>query len=241
MQWSDVVTAIGTLLVIPITNPALQTPFNNTDFNNFFPTLTAMAEQRIYRELDFLKTRTEDFTTVLSNTSRNATLPSQIIVMQSANIITPAGSTPKNGKRNHVDIVAKDFIDFIWPQELVNQQLPKYIAQLSDTQLILAPTPDQAYTLEVTGIFRPAPISAANTTTYISLNYPDLMLWACMVIGAGYQRDFGQGSDDPKIAMSWENMYQISKTSALEEEQRRKSQGTNWTPFSATPLSSPRK
>lgn len=241
MLYSDLVTAMGAVLVIPITNPSSATPSSNTDFNNILPRITEAAEQRIYRELDFLATRQEDYTVALSSSTRNATLPATNIVLQSANVITPAGTNPSAGVRNPLEIVSKDFIDQVWPNESVGKTIPRYIAQLSATQVILAPTPDQAYKLETTGIFRPAPISSSNTSTYMSTMYPDLLLFACLVVAFGYQRDFGQQADDPKVAVSWESMYQTAKKSSLDEEQRRKSQSTNWSPFSEVPLSVPRK
>lgn len=241
MLYSDVVTALGVLMVVPIINPASATPSSNTDFNNFLPRILEAGEQRIYREIDFLSTRQEDYTATLSNTSRNATLPASNIVLQSANVITPAGSTPANGKRNPLLIVSKEYIDQVWPSESLGKDVPTMIAQLNATQVIVAPTADQNYTLETTGIFRPAPISMTNTSTYLSLVYPDLFLFACMVVACGYQRDFGQQADDPKIAMSWETMYQTAKMSSLSEDQRRKAQSTNWSPYSPTPLSTPRK
>ncbi len=270
MQWSDITTALGDLLQIPITDAASQTPSSNTDFNNILPWITLSAEQRIYREIDFLATRIVDSTVSLSTTSRQATLPSEIIVLQSANVITPSSAdttpyvtedesatyineqgdtletessalpTPVTGTRVPLLIVSKEFIDQIWPQESVGKAVPQYLAQLNATTVIVAPTADQAYELEVTGILRPSPISAANPSTYISLIYPDLMIYACMIFATGYQRDFGSQSDDPKMAQSWENMYQLAKQSVMDEEQRRKSQSTNWSPFSQTPLSAPR-
>lgn len=241
MLYSDLTTALGALLVVPITAPSSATPSSNTDFNNFLPRIIEGGEQRIYRELDFLATRQEDFTVTLSTTSRNATLPASNIVLQSANVITPAGTNPSAGTRNPLEIVSKEFIDQVWPSELTGKTVPKYIAQLSATAVIVAPTADQAYKLETTGIFRPVALSASNTSTYMSATYPDLLLFACMVVACGYQRDFGQQADDPKIAMSWESMFQTAKTSALAEEQRRKTQSTNWSPYSQTPLSNPRK
>lgn len=241
MQYSDYTTALGGLLVVPIISAGSVTPSSNTDFNNFLPRILEAGEQRIYRELDFLATRQEDYSVTLSTSTRNATLPASNIVLQSANVITPASTAPAAGTRNPLEIVSKDVIDAIWPQEPYFKTVPRYLAQLSATQVIVAPTPDQPYVLETTGIFRPTPISASNPTTYTSLTYPDLLLFACMVVGCGYQRDFGQQADDPKIAMSWESMYQTAKASSLSEEQRRKTQGRNWSPYSETPLSTPRK
>lgn len=242
MQYSDLTTALGVLLQYPITNAASATPSSNTDFNNFLPRIIEGGEQRIYREIDFLATRQEDLTTTLSTVARNATLPASNIVLQSANVITPVGASPNTAgaKRNPLEIVSKDFIDAIWPNAGDSKTVPRYIAQLSATVVIVAPTADQAYTLETTGIFRPVALSASNATTYVSINYPDLLLYACMVVSAGYQQNYGSQSEDPKMAVSWEGMYQIAKKSTFEEDQRRKSQSTNWSPYSQTPLSSAR-
>lgn len=240
MLYSDLTTALGVLLVIPITNAASATPSSNTDFNNFLPRIIENAELRIKRELDFIAYRAENTATSVSPARRLNTFPATIIVMQSANIITPTATLPIFGTRIPLEIVSKDFIDATWPNELTTG-VPKYIAQLNATTFIIAPTPVTSFYLEITGIFQTTLLSFANTSTYISMNYPDLMLYASMVIACGYQRDFGQQADDPKIAMTWETMYQQAKQSSLDEEQRRKSQSTNWSPFSATPLSTPRK
>lgn len=241
--YSELVTALGALLVIPITDPTSATPSSNTDFNNFLPVMLSGGEQRIYREIDFLATREEDVTTILTAGDRNATLPADIIVMQSAGYVTPAGADPDDAlaETHMLEIVSKDFIDHVWPIRATTTDEPQYIAQLNATDVIIGGTPDDDYKLVVTGIFRPAALSSTNTNTYITDIYPDLMLYSCMVIGAGYQRDYGAQSDDPKMATSWESMYQIAKKSTLEEDQRRKTQSTNWSPFSSAPLSNPQR
>ncbi len=240
MQWSDLTTALGDLLQYPITNAASQTPSSDNDFNNILPRITEAGEQRIYREIDFLATREEDHSVTLSTSSRDFTLPAAILIIQSANVITPASTVPAVGTRNPLLVVSKEFIDQVWPQENTGNTVPEYLALLSATTGIVAPTADQAYELEITGIYRPAPISATNTSTYISLTYPDLFVYACMVFAMGFQRDFSAQSQNQDGAVSWEQQYQEAKKSVLEEEQRRKSQAPNWSPFSATPQSSPR-
>jgi hypothetical protein len=93
---------------------------------------------------------------------------------------------------------------------------------LSNTQALIAPTPDQAYTAEVTGVFRPTPMSSTNTTTYLGTNFPDLFLAACCYFGFLWQRDFSQTSDDPSIPDKWEATYQARLKSVLDEEARRR-------------------
>jgi hypothetical protein len=46
-----------------------------------------------------------------------------------------------------------------------------------------------------------------------------------MISVSGFQRDDGAQADDPKLAISWESVYQELKGSAMEEEQRRRGQG----------------
>lgn len=250
MQYSDLTTALGDLLVIPIITPASATPSSSADFNNILPRIIDSAEQRIYRELDFLHLVTTDANTALTANSRTATLPTsvngvagaQFVVVQSASAITPAPATPLTGTRNPLERSSKAFIDMIWPTEQGGalNTVPQYFALVNDTTVIVAPTPDAAYKMEYTGVYRPAPMSASNTATYLGTNYPDIFLAACMVFGAAYQKNFSESADDPKMAMSWESNYQSAKTSAMEEAQRQKSQSQNWSPYSPAPSSSPR-
>ena len=50
-----------------------------------------------------------------------------------------------------------------------------------------------------------------------------------MVFASGYQKNFGSQSDDPKMAMSWEDQYQKLMASANAEELRKKWAGPGWT------------
>lgn len=244
MQYSDWTTALGGLLQYPIIAAATSAPSSNTDFNNILPRAIDYTENRITRDMDLLATRVVDSSTALTANSRTVTLPTAntFFVIQGVNVITPYTATPATGYRNRLQMTSKDFIDIIWPTEqggLLNT-VPQYAALLNTTTMIVAPTPDQNYPLEYTGVIRLVQMSAGNPTNYITLSYAELYLAASMIFMSGFQRDFGQQSDDPKVAQSWENQYQTLLKSASEEEQRRKNQGPNWSSFSATPLSSPR-
>lgn len=243
MQYSDLTIQLGDLLVVPITNPTSATPSSDTNFNNILPAIITDAEQRIYRELDFLATRTADATLSLAPNSRTLTIPEQIIIVQEVNVITPAAAVPSAGYRNPVQPVSLNYLNFTWPQEIGTGAtgIPNIGSMLDATTLIVAPTPDAAYRVEFVGIFRPTPMSASNATTYLGTNYPDLFLAACMVFGAGYQRDFGQMSDDKALAMSWEAHYMTLKASAMEETQRQKWASTGWSALQQAPLSTPQR
>lgn len=210
----------------------------STDYTTILPAAIQDGEQRIYRDLDFLATRTVNSGSAFTPGSRTFTLPtspSTILVLQGVAAISPAATQPSAGTRNQLEEASLDFIDMTWPVE-AQTALPDTWAMKDAANIVVKPTPDAAYVVELTGTFRPNPISTTNPTTYISLVYPDLLVNACMSFLMGYQRDFGpQGLvAEGQGAQSWEKKYQDAKTSALEEEQRRKSSATGWSPFSPT-------
>lgn len=230
MNYDDLVTALANLLTVGT---------DDADFLAILPSIINDAEGRIYREMDFLATQRTDSTLPFTAGARNFTLPAGTLVVQNIAAITPAATSSALGTRNPIEMVSLDFLNMIWPASGSSQDIPQYAARLDDTTLVLAPTPDAAYIAEVSGVFRPEAISATNTTTYISLTYPDLMLAACMVFASGWQRNFGSQADDPKMAASWEALYQSRAQSTYAEEQRRKGFSAGWSPYQGTPLATP--
>lgn len=208
----------------------------SADYTTILPAAIQDAEQRIYRDMDFLATRTVDSNSAFTQGTRDFTLPTAtatILVLQGVSAISPAGVSAAAGTRCPLEPVSLDFIDITWPVESM-LGLPDSWAMKNATVITIKPTPDAAYKVELTGTFRPAALSSANQTSYITLIYPDLMVAACMVFMTGYQRDFGAQASDPAMAVSWEATYQSRLKSALAEEQRRKGSSTGWSPFSET-------
>lgn len=225
ISYSDLTTQLTDILVYPLVSASSATPSSDPNFNNILPAIINDAEQRIYREIDFLNDREEDSTLPVTVSSRNFTIPSDIVVVQSLALIVPTGSDANVGTRVSFLRTSVDAINALWPQEAVTSapvQNQSYYAMLSNTQALIAPTPDKAYTAEVTGVFRPQPISATNTTTYLATNFPDLFLAACCVFGFNWQRDFSPQSDDPAAPSQWEALYQLRKASVIDEEARRR-------------------
>lgn len=232
ISYADLTTQLTDLLNYPLVSASSATPSSSTDFNNILPAIINDAEQRIYREIDFLYTRLQDATGSTTINSRNFTLPAQVVVVESLAVIVPtAGLTPAAGTRVYPLRVSVDVLNMLWPQESVTaapQQYQCWYAMLSNTQALIAPTPDKAYTAEVTGIIRPAPMSATNTTTYLGTNFPDLFLAACAVFGFQYfQRDLGTGasqgqSPQQQTGQAWESAYALRKASVIDEEKRRR-------------------
>lgn len=236
MTYSDFVTASADLLILlpTITNAASATPSTDPNFNAILPRAIEYAEQRMYRELNLIQTFDKVTATTTANVQTVA-WPTGMIVMNSLYIVTPAGTaqTASNAQMNLLQRTTIEGLNMFWPQgqQTATGLLPKYYATQMEANIHLAPAPDDSYTLVAYGTFRPDPLSATNTTTILTTYIPDVFLACAMIFFSGYQRDFGMQADDPKMAQSWENQYQMLKTSAAEEIARAKSQSAQWTPF----------
>jgi hypothetical protein len=219
---------LATLSVVPETDP---------NWLIILPDAIDYAELRIYRDLDLLSTVTTDtsFSTT-ANASKVQLTQGTFVTLQNVNVITPAGtSDPDLGTRNPVLPVSKEYIQYSWPSS-TNAGVPEYFAMIDERTFSLGPWPDDAYTLEIIGTYRPATLSASNTTTFISQYLPDLFLMASMIFVSGYQRNFGRQSDDPAMAQSYESQYQALLRGATVEEYRKKFAASGWTSISPSPV-----
>lgn len=99
---------------------------------------------------------------------------------------------------------------------------PLYWCPNDEVSALIAPVSDIPLQAEIVGTMRLIPLSSSNTSNFLSTYLSDLYLAAVMIFMSGYQRDFGQQSDDPKLAVSWEAQYQVLLRSAEIEEARKK-------------------
>jgi hypothetical protein len=233
LTYSQYVTDLANILVVPDTDPYYLTAL---------PNIIDDSEQRIYRDLDLLNTIVRDSSAALSTGTRNFTIPTAtntFIVTENLNVITPAGTTnPELGTRNPLTPVAREVLDSLYPS-LAGSSVPSYFAMVTQGQIVVGPWPDQAYQVEVVGTYRPAPLSASNVTTLLSVYLPDLFMAASLVFGAGYQKNFGAASDDPRSAVTWESHYQSLLQSAQTEEARKRFTSQGWSSKQPAPMATP--
>lgn len=230
--FSSTISSLANMLVIDPTN---------VDYLAMIPNAIDDAEQRIYRELDFLSTIVRDTGGNLTANSRNFTLPQtsgRFVVTESMSVFTPVSTT---NSRHQLVPVTREFLDAIWGDETAasTPSIPEYYAMITDQTIIVAPPPDAAYTMEVTGMIRPTPLSATNTTTYLTLYLPDLWFAEMLIFGYGYMKDFGAAVDDPQAAPNWSAHYKDLWASANTEENRKKYQSQAWTPKQPAPYATP--
>lgn len=204
---------------------ALSTEINivatNTAFITILPTVIDDSESRIYRDLDLLSSVVTDTSASFTSGSRNFILPTslgRIVEVKRLNFFTsyPTG-------RHQLFPLPLSIINALFPNEEPSPgELPLYYSPVTDQQFIVGPSPESAYRVEVMGTIRPVALSATNVSTFLSNYLSDLFFSAAMVSISGYMRNFGAQSDDPKMAVSWEGMYQERLKSANAEEARRK-------------------
>lgn len=219
-------------------------PISSADANflTMVPGAIDYAEQRIYRELDLLQTQVTDATTLTSSGNRNFTLPTGLgtfITADSISVITPAGTLSSIGFRQPLQPVSPEYIDIVYPSASQSTGQPKVYGMRSNTLVILGPSPDKAYYVEVIGIQRPSALSSGNSSTPLTQYVPDLFFAAAMIFAAGYMRDFGQQSDNPQMSQSWEQQYQRLFQSAQVEQARAKFHSEGWTSEQPSPVATP--
>ena len=233
MDYNAYVQQISTMAVVPVTD---------TNFQIILPQMISYAELRMQRDLDFLSTQISNSNYSLTAGNGNLTIPtSAFVVMETFEVIDGSGSSMP------LLAVGKEFIQNVYGTGS-STGLPQYFAVyggdsattgLTSQNMIVGPIPDLNYAIRLTGTVRSAPLSASNTTTYISTYLPDMFIMASMIYISAFQRNFGRQSDDPQMAQSYESQYQILKDSALLEENRKKFEAAAWTSYSPAPAATP--
>jgi hypothetical protein len=231
LTYAQYKTQIATLAVVEETDPA---------FLEILPQMITYAENRMYRDLDFLFTSTSLTGYAIVPGSRSVTIPEgTLVVSEQINVLTPAGTVnPNLGTRNPLLPVTKEFLDAVYGNA-TSTGVPKYWCPFNDNLFLVGPYPDQQYYVEIVGTYRPASLSSSNTTTFISLYLPDVFIMASMVYVSGYQRNFGRQSDDPAMAQSYESQYQTLLKGAAVEEARKKFEASGWTSQAPAPVATP--
>lgn len=237
-------------------------PDGQAAFAALAPYFIDRAERLIYSDpdLDFLATRDTDTTQLTTRGSRAVPIPAQMITVEGLNIITPANTLPSllGAQRIPYQRTSRQHIDFVWPTESTVQAPDTFFAgyfAIFDfdqgepapgedepsplpSSFLLAPTPDDAYRVEVTGTFRPPALSASNPESFLSTYYYPLFLAATLVAGFGYQQNFGAQSDNPQTAMSWQQEYKYQRDMVVAESKRQKASVDGYSPVQLSAMPS---
>jgi hypothetical protein len=250
LTYSEYVTQIATMAVVAETDAAFVT---------ILPSMISYAENRMYRDIDFMFTSTSlhGTTFVLAAGNRNLSFNIDLasnsdaqagtfVVSEQINLLTDANgdaattTNPDACVRVPLLPTTKEFLDAVYGSSLTaNRGQPQYFVPFNETLFFVGPVPDQAYPVEVVGTYRPNSLSASNTTTFISLYLPDVFIMASMIYISAYQRNFGRLNDDPQMAITYESQYQALLKSAIVEEARKKFDAAGWSSQSPATVATP--
>lgn len=154
--------------------------FTDTILNGFIND----AEFRILREVDSDNNRRYVSANLIAST-RFIDTPTDLLIIRSAQIVdSELASGDTNQNRDFLQFRDTSFMSEFNPTATTG--VPKYYSNWDETRIVVAPTPDQTYTIQLNYILKPTGLSSTNTTTYLSTEFPNGLLYACLVEAYGF-------------------------------------------------------
>ena len=143
------------------------------------------AEFRILRDVDSDNNRRYAQADIVAG-QRYVNTPlinDETLVIRSAQITNSTGGAD-NSSRSFIEYRDTNFISEYNSTGVLG--LPKYYGYWDENTIVLAPTPDQNYNMQINYILKPAQLSSTNTQTYLSKEFPNGLLYACLVEAYGF-------------------------------------------------------
>ena len=132
------------------------------------------AEFRILRDVDSDNNRRYATASLVAD-QRFIDTPDNLLVVRSAQIVN-GGS---GGTRNFLEYRDVSYMSEYNSTGVTGE--PKYYSMWDQNTIVLAPTPNSAYQIQLNYILKDQGLSSTNTTTYLSQNFPNGLLYACLV------------------------------------------------------------
>jgi hypothetical protein len=152
---------------------------SNVFTNSVINTFITMAENQILREIDLDVFKLE----VSGNlTASNKFLTAPTDILTHRYMMITSGSD-----QIFLDFRDTSFMKEYWPNGATTG-VPKYYSVWDQNTFYVAPTPTSGYTVELGYIYRPPQLSSTNTTTWISNNAPEALLYACLIQAYSYTK-----------------------------------------------------
>jgi hypothetical protein len=135
------------------------------------------VEFRIFREVDGDYARKYE-TSLSTGANRYIALPADCFIIRSLQLISKTGDA--SFERAMLEKKDTSFISEFYPSTTTSGT-PKYYANWDPETVVIAPTPDVVYGVQLNYIFTPEALTSANTTTTLSTRDPDLLLYGCLI------------------------------------------------------------
>jgi len=155
--------------------------FSSTILNGFI----SDAEFRILRDVDSDNNRSYAQADIVAG-QRYVNTPlinDETLIIRSCQITNSTGGAD-NSSRSFLEYRDTNFISEYNPTGV--QGLPKYYSYWDENTIVIAPTPDQNYNMQINYVLKPVGLSSSNTTTYLSTEFPNGLLYACLVEAYGF-------------------------------------------------------
>jgi hypothetical protein len=142
-------------------------------------TFITMAENRILRDIDLDVFKLEAAGNMTSG-NKFLTAPSDILTHRYMMITSGTNQI-------FLDFRDTSFMKEYWPNGATTGT-PKYYSVWDQNTFYVAPTPNANFSVELGYIYRPAQLSPATPTTWISTNAPEALLYACLIQAYSYTK-----------------------------------------------------
>jgi len=155
---------------------------NETTFTTQLPTFIKEAENRIFNMVQ-LSNQRKNVLATLTIDNRFLATPTDFYAPFSLAVV-------KSNTHTYLDFKHPSFIKEYSPSSATTGQ-PKYYSLFDDTSFELAPIPDEAYTIELHYLYKPASLTSGSDsgTTALSSDYPDALLYGTLVEGAIFLKE----------------------------------------------------
>lgn len=176
----------------------------SSEFSSEIDTFIEIAQRRLERELD-VRAQEEHEQTTLSTGVEFLTIPSDCRVIKSLNIVV-------DSSRKLLIQKTDEWITDYWPNRDTNGE-PKYWSWWDQNEIIIVPTPDDTYTIEMDFVkLLPALTSGTN---WFTANAPDALLYACLVEAYLFEKN-------PEMSAAMERRLQMALAELKNEGRRQR-------------------
>ena len=169
MNYSELVTNIRNYTEVD------SNVFSDSVINTFI----TMAENRILRDIDLDIFKVE----VQGNlTSGNEFLTAPTDILTHRYMMVTVGT-----EQLFLDFRDTSFMKEYWSNDALTGT-PKYYSVWDQNTFYVAPTPNANLVVELGYIYRPEQLSSTNPTTWVSVNAPEALLYACLIQAYSYTK-----------------------------------------------------
>ena len=143
-------------------------------------TFITLAENQILRQIDLDVFKLEVTGSMTAN-NKFLTAPTDLLTHRYM-ILTSA-----EGDQIFLDFRDTSFMKEYWPDGTATG-VPKYYSVWDQNTFYVAPTPASSYSVELGYIYRPTQLSSTNPETWVSINAPEALFYACLIQAYSYTK-----------------------------------------------------